>query len=75
MRFACSQCHHHFDVALEGEHTHPERCPNCKAEAGLEPVKPTPRPMALFGLMLGGSIVLAVAGLVSGLVMTMGAGH
>lgn len=59
MRYRCSQCHHAWDV--EGEDP-PHACPNCKAEAGLEPKSGIPLAMRAFGLILGGAIVLAIVG-------------
>jgi hypothetical protein len=43
----------------EGE---PDRCPNCKAEAGLERVIGVPVSMQLFGWLLVAVIVVSVAG-------------
>lgn len=56
MAFRCSQCHH------ESDSDELERCPECGAEAGLEPVGGIPGPMKLFGLLLAGVIVAAIAG-------------
>ncbi len=58
MHYRCARCHHEF--ASEGD----ERlaCSSCGAEAGLEPIHGTPVAMKLFGLLLGGVIVMAVGG-------------
>lgn len=56
MRLLCSHCHTVFDQKPDEPH---KACPNCKAEAGLEPVSPeTPNPMKLFGTIL---MILAVS--------------
>jgi hypothetical protein len=65
MRLLCSHCHTVFDAEPDEPH---KSCPNCKAEAGLEPVKTTtPNVMRYFGLALAvlalfavGSLLLAV---------------
>ena len=62
MEFHCSRCHERIQGPETGE---PEQCPRCKAEAGLEPVKKTPRPMLLFAAFLGTAVL---ATLVSGIV-------
>jgi hypothetical protein len=54
MQYRCSRCHAAFEDA--------EVCPNCKAEAGLEPVHGVPPPMRMFGLLLATVIVVALAG-------------
>jgi NAD-dependent SIR2 family protein deacetylase len=59
VEYRCSQCHHAFATQGDAE---AEVCPNCKAEAGLEPQAGIPFPMKAFGLILGGAIVLAVVG-------------
>ena len=57
MIFVCSRCHTQFSGDAEDEEL---SCPNCKAMAGLEPLKEgVPDAMRSFGL------VLAVAGLVA----------
>ncbi len=57
MQFHCSRCH----TSIAGkDDEHPERCPNCGAEAGLEPVKSIPLAMTLFGLVIGGAFVATV---------------
>lgn len=58
MEFRCSQCHTVFSA--EGDE--PGACPNCKAEAGLEPVKGIPVAMKLFGTLLSAVLVATVAG-------------
>ena len=62
--YRCSQCHTAFEVEEEAH-----RCPNCGAEAGLEPQHAVPFPMRLFGVLLGSAIVLAIAGGVLGRVL------
>ena len=57
MQYHCSKCHHAF-AADEA----PEACPNCKAEAGLEPQKAVPMAMKLFGLLVVGVFVAAASG-------------
>ena len=59
MEYRCARCHTKFAVA-DGEEPH--ACPSCKAEAGLEPVKKVPMPMALFGLVLGCALIASVVG-------------
>lgn len=66
MRVLCSQCHTAFRIEPEDEH--PE-CPNCKAEAGLEPIKDeTPNAMKYFGSVLLVVGMLVVVGSLIGLV-------
>lgn len=48
MARVCARCHTHFEEQ-EGK---PLVCPNCGAEAGLEPVKGTPFPMRAFAFVL-----------------------
>jgi hypothetical protein len=55
--FACARCHHQFTAAED-----PGVCPNCGAEAGLEPQKGVPIPMKLFGLLVVGVLVAAFSG-------------
>lgn len=70
MEYHCSRCHRRFQASAEaalsehgGERTH---CPNCKAEAGLEPVKRTPLPMILFAAFLGTAVLATtISGIVS----------
>lgn len=59
MRVHCAQCHHGWDVPGDQE---PTQCPNCGAEAGLEPVHAPPPAMRLFGMLLAGVIAAAVTG-------------
>lgn len=64
MRYACSYCHTIFEAEPDAEH---KACPTCKAEAGLEPVKTgAPNAMRYFGLVLLVIAVLAVGGVVVG---------
>ena len=66
MEYHCSRCHKRFsaspDAALSEHGGDGLRCPRCKAEAGLEPVKPTPLPMVLFAVFLGSAVLATVAG-------------
>jgi NAD-dependent SIR2 family protein deacetylase len=64
MEYHCSRCHQRFaGAATEGEQeAHGLHCPRCKAEAGLEPVKPTPLAMKLFAAFLGTAVVAIAAG-------------
>ena len=55
----CAQCHHEFSADPDEGET---ACPNCKAEAGLEPIHAVPIAMKLFGMVVAGVIVLAVGG-------------
>ncbi|MCA9695463.1 MAG: hypothetical protein R3A51_07610 [Nannocystaceae bacterium] len=55
MDYRCARCHTKFAAAAEGEEA--LRCPECHAEAGLEPVQGIPTAMKLFGLFLGGAVV------------------
>ena len=65
MRVLCSHCHTAFEVAPEQEH---KFCPNCKAEAGLEPIRDDiPQPMRLFGTVLLVLAVMVVGGVLVGL--------
>lgn len=59
MSYRCARCHHEF-AASEGQDE--LACPNCKAEAGLEPVHGIPFAMKLFGMLLVGVVVLALGG-------------
>ena len=59
----CSACHHRFAVA---EGTSEPRCPNCGAEAGLEPIERAALPMKLFGALLVVVVAVAIAGSVLG---------
>ena len=56
MEYDCARCHHRW--AHDGDDA-PETCPNCHAEAGLEPHKATPFAMKAFGVTLGGAALLA----------------
>lgn len=60
MDVRCARCHTKFAVA-DGEAAHAS-CPTCKAEAGLEPIKKVPLPMALFGVFLGFALAASVVG-------------
>jgi hypothetical protein len=65
MQVLCSNCHTSFAVAPEDEH---KFCPNCKAEAGLEPIKEgIPTVMMLFGSVLVTVAVLVGFGSMIGL--------
>jgi hypothetical protein len=72
MPVVCSFCHTHFDPpadeAKRGSHVVCEHCvcPTCKSEIGLELVKPTGKPMKLFGALLatGGFLVVVVSCLI-----------
>lgn len=58
MRYLCSRCHHEFAAeSAEGL-----ACPNCGAEAGLEPEHGIPPAMKMFGMLLTGVAVLAIGG-------------
>ncbi|NVB40772.1 zinc ribbon domain-containing protein [Pseudenhygromyxa sp. WMMC2535] len=60
MPFVCSRCHTHFEAEADAEHM---ACPNCKAEAGLEPVKSgAPPAMRYFGGILALLGAFAVLG-------------
>ena len=58
MGVRCSRCHTVFSVEAGAE----PACPQCKAEAGLEPIKAVPGPMRAFGLLLGAVLVAVLAG-------------
>lgn len=67
MDYRCARCHTRFSPPPAGEgasegHSHHLACPKCKAEAGLEPVKKVPLPMALFGAFLGLALAATVVG-------------
>ena len=65
MRVLCSHCHTAFEVAPEEEH---KFCPNCKAEAGIEPIRTdTPKPMQMFCAVLLVLAVVVVGGVLVGL--------
>ena len=60
MEYRCARCHTTFSVA-EGEVVH--ACPQCKAEAGLEPAgKEMPLAMAIFSLVIGSAVLMTVVG-------------
>ena len=66
MRYTCSHCHTSLDAEPEDEH---KVCPNCKAEAGIEPVKSeTPPAMRYFGAILLVIGVVTVFGSLAGVV-------
>ncbi len=70
MEYHCSRCHKRFsaapDAALSEHGGDGLHCPQCKAEAGLEPVKKAPLPMILFAVFLGTAVLAtAVGGLLS----------
>lgn len=70
MEYHCSRCHERFSASADAaasEHGGAGlRCPKCKAEAGLEPVKRAPLPMVLFAVFLGTAVLAtAVGGLLS----------
>ncbi len=58
MHYTCARCHHQFTAESDGELS----CPNCKAEAGLEPEHGVPVAMKLFGMVLAAVAVFAVGG-------------
>lgn len=58
MHYLCARCHHEFTAEAEGELS----CPNCKAEAGLEPKHGVPVAMKLFGMVLAAVVVFALGG-------------
>lgn len=64
MEYHCSRCHQRFAAPkTEGEQElHGLHCPRCKAEAGLEPVKPAPLPMILFAAFLGTALLATTIG-------------
>jgi len=65
MRVLCSNCHTAFEVKPEEEH---KFCPNCKAEAGLEPIRDdTPKPMQLFGSVLLIVAIFTIGGALLGM--------
>ena len=57
MQYRCSACHTAF-----ASDQHPEACPHCHAEAGLEPAHAVPIPMKLFAALLGAVIVTSLLG-------------
>jgi hypothetical protein len=57
VQYLCSKCHHAFSAEEA-----PSACPNCKAEAGLEPQKGVPMAMKLFGLLVVGVLAAAASG-------------
>jgi len=59
MQYKCAQCHHAWSVEGESE---PHACPNCKAEAGLEPEHGIPFAMMAFGLSLAGAAIASIVG-------------
>lgn len=68
MEYNCSRCHQRFAAppSSSEQELHDLHCPRCKAEAGLEPVKPTSVPMILFAAFLGTAVVAtAVGGILS----------
>ena len=59
VQYRCARCHQEFSSTATGAEL---ACPNCKAEAGLEPVHAVPVAMKLFGMVVAGVIALAVGG-------------
>ena len=59
MQYLCSRCHHAFSAEGDEEGL---ACPNCKAEAGLEPEHGVPPAMRMFGLLLAAVVVAALGG-------------
>jgi hypothetical protein len=57
VQYRCSQCHQTISAEVE-----PQRCPNCNAEAGIEPEHGVPGAMKAFGLLLGIVTLVSVAG-------------
>jgi uncharacterized paraquat-inducible protein A len=57
VRLQCSACHHRFDADAEAP-----RCPNCGAEAGMEPAERAAAPQKLFAALLVVAVALAIAG-------------
>ena len=65
MDLRCARCHTRFSPKGDGGDGHGHAglaCPKCKAEAGLEPVKKVPLPMAIFGAFLTVALVATVVG-------------
>lgn len=63
MPYVCSFCHARF----EAEPAADKKCPNCKSEAGLEPVQSEPpMPMRYFGLFLLVTTILAIGAVLVG---------
>ncbi len=70
MQYRCSRCHTHFRgpehaKADGGDDSHGGEglsCPQCKAEAGLEPVKRVPPAMLMFAMFLGTALIASVVG-------------
>jgi len=62
VQYQCARCHREF--SSDGDKA-PEACPDCKAEAGLEPAKAASLAMKLFGALLLCAIVISVAGTVA----------
>lgn len=59
MQLHCAQCHHAWAI---DEGSQPEACPNCGAEAGLEPEHGIPPAMRYFGFVLALVVVVALSG-------------
>ena len=65
MRYVCSNCHTPVEAQADDEH---KVCPNCKAEAGIEPVKEgTPPAMQYFGAVLLVAALAALGGAFAGM--------
>ena len=63
MPYVCSFCHTKFEADPAAD----KKCPNCKAEAGLEQVQTEPAPpMRYFGLFLLVTAVLALGAVLVG---------
>ena len=66
MEYHCSRCHKRFSAAADATQSEhggdAMRCPRCKAEAGLEPVKGAPLPMILFAVFLASAEAHYVTG-------------
>ncbi|MEM7158739.1 MAG: hypothetical protein AAF799_38210 [Myxococcota bacterium] len=60
MSYLCARCHHEFSAPDDGDAA--LACPNCGAEAGLEPIHGIPQAMKLFGALLAVVVVVAFGG-------------
>ncbi len=60
MRYHCSRCHHVLTTPADAKDG-PHECPQCKAEAGLEPEAATSAAARLFSGFLLAALVASAA--------------
>lgn len=60
MRYHCSRCHHVLTTPADKQGG-PHECPQCKAEAGLEPEAAVPAAARVFSALLLAALVASAA--------------